>query len=389
MIYLAKKKGFSLDNKGLLVIALSILVVPVVLYFLLTGGKAPSFTGAWDCDKYNIHVAQNGLVTVDNQSAYAEPATGIEVYINDVLVSRLSAPALSPGQKAEIGKVSVPSNGVFRWRAIATADRRCEDSGEYTGPPPVACKIGYVFTRQRMSENYPGIGYISGDMVMNNKPEGAEVVKYDLFRGSPIGPTTLKDQDIKVLVLGVTNQPVGSRRPLTSRELFTSAELNSIRDAYRSGVHVIAAGDNGSTSEGIDDAASELIQLNGFLQPFVSYSPEVIYVPERVATRDVSADLVWGPRVPFITTITTDTTKTYRTPGVVRLVSSDTTASSCFEQITQRNGTTRTCLAYYVWPRMYSGYTVNSGFMYIDSNGGKTLAMTPDLLRRLLAEACK
>lgn len=390
MIDLAKKRfSFNQNNrKKVIILVLSLLVLPLVLYFLVTGGKLPIFTGA-QSDTYSMSVSQTGVVTVNNRSAFAEPATPVEVFINGSLVSTLQAPALSPGQSAEIGKVSVPANGVFKWRVTSVTNRSCDYSGEYIATPtPTACRIGYVFTRKLTSENYPRSAYIPGLLVMAHKPANSEIVKYDLYAGSPIGPTTLKDQKIKVLVVGVINQPVEARGPLTPAEMFTEAELTAIRDAYRSGMHVIAAGDNGSERAGVDDAAGELIQLNNFLQPFVAYRPTVIYVQQRQATVDVRSRVVWGRPVPLIPSVVTDTTASFRTPGVAWLTSSTgSSASTCFDQIAQ--GSTNTCLAYYVWPRVYSGYNVNSGFMYVDTNGGKTLQLTPNLFKNLLTEACK
>ena len=162
---MAKKKGMKINWKAFVLLAAIFagLIAAMALF------AKPSFkiSGAWDCDKYNIYVARDGLVTVVNDSVYAEAATGVEVYIDGVLAATLTAPALAQGQRADIGGVPVPANGVFIWRAVAVADRNCTDSGSYEGTPttptptptgisiptptptptPVACKVEVDFEK--------------------------------------------------------------------------------------------------------------------------------------------------------------------------------------------------------------------------------------------------
>lgn len=115
---------------------LSVILAGLVVAVLAVGkGSGFSLTKAWDCEKYNFTVQQNGDVYVQNGSASPEPATGVDVYINGNKVATLNAPATSANsQPIKIGTVAVPSDGVFSWRAVAQADTRCDDSGKYDRP---------------------------------------------------------------------------------------------------------------------------------------------------------------------------------------------------------------------------------------------------------------
>lgn len=84
---------------------------------------------AWDCSRYKFNVSRTGVVTVQNGSRYNEPPQSAEVYINNTLVSTLSVPALSSGQGATLGTVSVPSQQGFTWKVHGTID--CENEGSY------------------------------------------------------------------------------------------------------------------------------------------------------------------------------------------------------------------------------------------------------------------
>jgi len=115
---------------------LAVLVVGLVTTVLVMGrGTGLRFGGAWDCTKYNFTVQQNGDVYVQNSSTNPEPSTGVDVYINAIKVSTLTAPATTANSTTvKIGTVVVPTSGVFTWRAVAKADARCDDSGQYIAP---------------------------------------------------------------------------------------------------------------------------------------------------------------------------------------------------------------------------------------------------------------
>lgn len=88
---------------------------------------------AWDCSKYVFGVSKEGAVNVTNSSSRNEPGQKANVYINETLVSTVDVPALSPGQAANLGTVSVPSGQGFTWRVKGTAD--CENNGSYEATP--------------------------------------------------------------------------------------------------------------------------------------------------------------------------------------------------------------------------------------------------------------
>ncbi|RJR28585.1 hypothetical protein C4564_05100, partial [Candidatus Microgenomates bacterium] len=94
-----------------------------------------SRTAAWDCTRYTFNVAENGDVTVLNSSGKQEAAQQVNVFIDGDLTNTFDVPALSSGDGATIGNVSVPS-GAFNWRVVGTLD--CQNSGDYEGEPEIA-----------------------------------------------------------------------------------------------------------------------------------------------------------------------------------------------------------------------------------------------------------
>lgn len=123
-------------NKLLVFIVVGLAIITLIASALFASGNSSlRLPWAWECSKYNFTVKQNGEVWVENASANAEGATQVEVYINAIKINpNLEAPPLQPNSAAvKIGTVAVPS-GAFTWRAIAVADRRCDDSGSYSQP---------------------------------------------------------------------------------------------------------------------------------------------------------------------------------------------------------------------------------------------------------------
>lgn len=99
---------------------------------LVNNPKGLRFAGAWDCSKYTFNVSQQGQVSVVNTSAKNEVAQKVDIFINDVKVATLDAPALAAYgvTPVVIGTVTVPSNGIFSWKADGAVD--CVNAGKYT-----------------------------------------------------------------------------------------------------------------------------------------------------------------------------------------------------------------------------------------------------------------
>ena len=96
---------------------------------------APEESLAWDCSKYNFSVSGSGVVTVQNNSSRSEPPQKAIIKINGSQVAEFDVPALSIGQSATLGTVSVPTS-TFSWQVIGTKD--CQNSGQAS--PVVSCK---------------------------------------------------------------------------------------------------------------------------------------------------------------------------------------------------------------------------------------------------------
>lgn len=95
----------------------------------LVGRQQLSPASAWDCGKYNFAVSREGIVSVINGSTKNEPLQKANVSINATQVASFDVPALSPGQSANLGTVTVPANTTFSWEVIGTVD--CRDGGSY------------------------------------------------------------------------------------------------------------------------------------------------------------------------------------------------------------------------------------------------------------------
>lgn len=110
------------------IFGLVILVTSIVAGVYLVRNQQLGIGQAWDCSKYTFAVSETGSVTVQNGSSRNEPAQQAKVYINDNLISTLNVPALTSGNGAQIGNVSVPNQG-FSWKIVGTSD--CQSSGIY------------------------------------------------------------------------------------------------------------------------------------------------------------------------------------------------------------------------------------------------------------------
>lgn len=113
------------------------LVAATVIGVVAVGSSRLGQSQAWDCEKYNFNVTQEGVVTIVNGSTRNEPIQKAEIKINGTLVATLDVPALTPGQTATLGNVAVPTNGNFTWEVKGTLD--CLDGGSYastTSPTP-------------------------------------------------------------------------------------------------------------------------------------------------------------------------------------------------------------------------------------------------------------
>ncbi|GEM_PF-1326111 len=125
----SKKKGV---NVAAILILLSLLAALVVAVFAAQGGSGIRRAGAWNCDLYRFKVTPSGAVFVENLSTYYEPGQTADVFINNVRVATLSVPELPPGTPLRyLGKVTVPSNGIFTWYVDGSLD--CDDRGEHKG----------------------------------------------------------------------------------------------------------------------------------------------------------------------------------------------------------------------------------------------------------------
>ncbi|OGM21959.1 hypothetical protein A2863_02520 [Candidatus Woesebacteria bacterium RIFCSPHIGHO2_01_FULL_38_9b] len=138
-----------LKNKfvtGVVVVATIILAGVAVftamrLYQLRNQAVAPTAPEseplAWDCSKYTFSLDGTGVVKVTNNSSRSEPDQQAKVYINNQLVATFDVPALTQGQDATLGTVSVPQ-GNFSWKVDGTRD--CSSSGNSTSGP-VSCNL--------------------------------------------------------------------------------------------------------------------------------------------------------------------------------------------------------------------------------------------------------
>lgn len=286
---------------------------------------------------------------------------------------------LKPGESVELGfgeicakwqlDIDFHNDGIWEWGGIAeiSPEVDCNDQ----------CRIGYVFTRQFMSGDPQNRGYIPRRIVDAAKPDGVELVTFDLWR------TTLQQnslEDVDTIVVGVSNQPRDSRGPLSAAEKFTAAELNLIKQAFQNGVSVIVAGDNASTRVGIDDAAGEVMQLVNNLQSAVVYNP-ILNVQRTTQT---VTNPVWGPRVPFASSVFTDTTGVFDDPGyVIPNPNGNLGNSTCLASRANSNNSRTTCLSFYLPAEN------GAGFLYVDANASRTIIRTQDLLKNLLAESCQ
>lgn len=112
-----------------------VLSILVIAMLMVAGFAKPVL--AWECVNYNFRILEDGTVQVQNMSAANEPAQTAKVYIDGVLVTSVSAPALAAGTDwTTIGSVTVPSVA-YTWQVQGDSD--CGDSGSYT--PPTYCEV--------------------------------------------------------------------------------------------------------------------------------------------------------------------------------------------------------------------------------------------------------
>lgn len=96
---------------------------------------------AFNCTQYAFSVAQNGQVSVTNTSSTAQASQQADVYIDNVLVSTLSAPILNANETQVIGTVTVPGSS-FQWRVAGTSE--CTNSGVYQASGQITANCGSV-----------------------------------------------------------------------------------------------------------------------------------------------------------------------------------------------------------------------------------------------------
>lgn len=126
----------------------TILAIVVLLGATLVGGglvvtQQLQTSQAWDCDKYNFKVTQEGVVTAINGSTRNEPSQQAVVKINNSVVATLQVPALSPGQSATLDTISVPDTA-FSWEVTGSLD--CKDGGSYSGGSTVSAQCTGIRT---------------------------------------------------------------------------------------------------------------------------------------------------------------------------------------------------------------------------------------------------
>lgn len=111
-----------------------VLSILVIAMLMVTAIAKP--VSAWNCVNYNFRVLEDGTVQAQNMSTANEPAQTAKVYIDGVLVTSVSAPALAAGTDwTTIGSVTVPEVA-YTWQVQGDSD--CGNSGSYT--PPTYCE---------------------------------------------------------------------------------------------------------------------------------------------------------------------------------------------------------------------------------------------------------
>lgn len=135
------KSGSGKGKKVAAVVGLVGLVAATIIGVAAVGSNRLQQSSAWDCEQYEFSVSKAGLVTVVNGSSRNEPIQKAQVKINNAIVQTFDVPALSPGQSATLGNVSIPGE-TFTWEVIGTVE--CQDGGSYqatTTPTPAATPI--------------------------------------------------------------------------------------------------------------------------------------------------------------------------------------------------------------------------------------------------------
>ncbi|MFA6512495.1 MAG: hypothetical protein WCV86_05240 [Patescibacteria group bacterium] len=132
-----QKKGPT--NKLLIFGTLGVLIIGIVIAIYLVQSRQGFFAGAWNCAEYNFMVDSEGNVTVTNGQTRNEPPQQATVSINGSPVGVFDVPALSAGQTATLGTVTVPSSGEFTWSVIGSVD--CSDSGSHVIPSPSPTEV--------------------------------------------------------------------------------------------------------------------------------------------------------------------------------------------------------------------------------------------------------
>lgn len=416
---MAKKS--TLRPKGTFPIAIAIVGVflaVIGIAFVIISSAAVNTTTtstaskAWDCSRYNLRIDQSGSVYVVNGSTYSEPQTFVEAYINDVQVvptevlasspdpKMLWAPALAPNTpEMRIGKVPVPTNGVFTWRAIAVADRNCDDRGGYgstptptikptttpTPTPQAACSIGIVFAQKQISDQPLNnrVGYIPTSLVRSTRPD-IQTVEIDLYRRQINGKAaTITAQELRkhdgLIVVDMGMVPNTSDVPVNERPRAT--DITAIVEANTTGVDVVLAGDNGRISytnpagRG-QDAASLVRPVSNALQSEFVYLDQFALFAERVKTVSTMA---YGPSVPMFVGTTTDTTGGgLHTPGMLQRAGTRQDVT-CVDAVSGNGVKFDTCLLAYL-PK-----TGSKGMIVIDTNKGRP---TKAKLAQVLSSMC-
>jgi hypothetical protein len=334
--------------------------------------------GAWDCANYNFTVSQAGDVKVVNGSTRTEPMTKVNVYIDDVLVATPTAPALGAGQSATFAKVNVPANGAFRWRAVAVADTRCDDSGEYVAK---VCKVAYLYANSVTSAGYPSTGaFITGSAVQSNLPAGAVYKPINLYSRTF---TTNELSDVDVLVVGETGITL-STPALPASEMISDDEVAQVKAANASGMHIIAAADNRNDDVGLQNAGETAGRIVNAVQSGFYFRPDKAYVARATATTGTTP--AWGPAVAMLSGMkifTGSTTVAGLDSPSYLLKGSDVTGATCaYEQLVRGSTTTKICMVGFVAPS-----AARKGSVYIDGNAGYPTA-TAGKLKSLLEYGC-
>ncbi len=90
-----------------------------------------------ECVGYNYFVSREGVVSVRNDSLKEWLSHEASVYINGIFITTVSVPALSPGNRATLGTVQIPGNGISSWMIMGA--QGCSNSGTFDDS--MACRV--------------------------------------------------------------------------------------------------------------------------------------------------------------------------------------------------------------------------------------------------------